>query len=64
MAPDFPPFELQQDGYTLSTDRARLDVGAIYAFLTNDSYWAQHISPGQLARALSRSLPIGVYASD
>ena len=64
MAPDFPPFEQQRDGYTLSTDRARLNVGAIYAFLTKDSYWAQHISPGQLARALCGSLPIGVYASD
>jgi GNAT superfamily N-acetyltransferase len=64
MAPDFPPFEQQRDGYTLSTDRLRLDVGAIYGFLTKDSYWAQHISPGQLARALLGSLPIGVYASD
>lgn len=64
MAPDILPFEQQRDGYTLSTDRARLDVGAIHGFLANDSYWARDIDPALLGRALSGSLPIGVYAPD
>ena len=64
MAPDIPPFERQRDGYTLSTDRARLDVGAIHGFLANDSYWARNIDHAQLHRALSGSLPIGVYGPD
>ena len=44
----------------VSTERARLDVGAIHAFLTR-SYWAAGISRERVARSLERSLCFGLY---
>lgn len=64
MQEDFAPFEQDRDGYSLSTDRARLDIAVIHAFFRNESYWALNITLPQLDRALARSLVIGVYAPD
>ena len=36
------PIEHHRDGFTVSTDPARLDVDAIHAFLTM-AYWAEGI---------------------
>ena len=53
------PPEWQHDGFTLSTDPARLDVSAIHAFLSA-SYWAKGIPRDVLeefrGRGLSRFL--------
>ncbi|WP_431324073.1 GNAT family N-acetyltransferase [Rhizobium sp. YTU87027] len=57
-------FEARFADYVLSTDRGRLDVAAIHAFLANDSYWAQGLTLEQLQRALDHSLVIGIYAPD
>ena len=46
--------------YTLSTERARLDVEMIHGFLSN-SYWAQGISRALVERSLEHSLSFGVY---
>lgn len=64
MPEDFAPFELEKDGYVLSTDRSRLDVAAIHAFFRDESYWAKEITMEQLDRALGRSLAVGVYGPD
>lgn len=64
MPEDFAPFERQQDGYTLSTDRSRLDAAAIHAFFREQSYWARDMTRPQLDRALAFSLVVGIYAPD
>jgi GNAT superfamily N-acetyltransferase len=64
MLRDLPVFERHNDGYTLSTDRARLDPAAIHAFLRHESYWARGIALPQFERALAGSLPIGIFAPD
>ncbi len=46
--------------YTISTERALLDVDVIHAFL-HTSYWAQGISRALVERSLEHSLPFGVY---
>lgn len=48
------------DGYTLTTDRTRLDPPAILRFLTQDSYWASDMTLPRLERALAGSLPMVV----
>jgi len=53
----------QRDGYTISTDPARLDVDAIHAYLTT-SYWATGISRATVARSLRYSAGYGLYAPD
>ncbi|MEO5823176.1 MAG: GNAT family N-acetyltransferase [Vicinamibacteraceae bacterium] len=53
----------QRDGYTASSDPARLDVDAIHTFLTA-CYWSTGIPRETVARALAHSLGFGLYAPD
>jgi GNAT superfamily N-acetyltransferase len=64
MITDPPPQEWHRDGYCLSTDRGRLDIGRIHAFLANESYWAKGLKRETLERALQGSLPMAIYAPD
>jgi GNAT superfamily N-acetyltransferase len=52
--------EHRRDGFTVSTDPGRLDLGAIHAFLTT-SYWAEGISRELVEQALRSSLGFGLY---
>lgn len=52
--------EWQQDGFTVSTDPARLDVAAIHRYLAG-SYWAAGIPHAVVERSLQHSLCFGVY---
>ena len=56
-----PIFESQQDSYTISTDKARLDVRAIHDFLANRSYWARGIPLPLVEKSIENSLCFGVY---
>ncbi len=47
-------------GYEISTDPARLDAGAIHAYLSR-SYWAQGIPLEVVERSLAGSLCFGLY---
>ncbi len=47
--------------YTISTDKARLDVGLIHGFLSRSSYWAQGRPLEQVRTSLENSLCFGVY---
>ena len=52
--------EAFRDGYTVSTDPARLDVAAVHAFLTR-SYWSPGIAAATVQRAMRGSLCFGLY---
>ncbi len=54
----------QRDGYTISTDVARLDVALIHDFLSNRSYWAQGRPRQVVEDAIAHSLCFGVYEGD
>jgi GNAT superfamily N-acetyltransferase len=56
-----PPVESSRDGFTISTDPARLELSAIHAYLTR-SYWAEGIPRDLVARSLAGSLCFGLYA--
>jgi GNAT superfamily N-acetyltransferase len=45
----------------ISTDRARLDIPMIHAFLANDSYWVKGISRSSVEKSIEHSLCFGVY---
>jgi GNAT superfamily N-acetyltransferase len=51
-------------GYTISTDPALLDVSTIHRWLSEESYWAQHIPRATVERAIANSLNFGLYAPD
>lgn len=54
-------YHLQRDGYELSTDRARLNIDLVHAFLSRESYWARGRSRDTVARSMQNSLCFGVY---
>ncbi|HEY6940973.1 GNAT family N-acetyltransferase [Dokdonella sp.] len=49
------------DGVLFSTDRARLDIDAIHAFLAGESYWVPGIHRELVERSIERSLCFGAY---
>jgi GNAT superfamily N-acetyltransferase len=57
-------YEATRDGFTISTDRARLDMALVHRELSTKSYWAEGRSFEQIARAFAHSLPFGLYAPD
>jgi GNAT superfamily N-acetyltransferase len=46
--------------YTISTDRTRLDLDVIHAFLVG-SYWAEGRTRERVAQSIAHSLPFGLY---
>jgi GNAT superfamily N-acetyltransferase len=56
--------EWQDDsGYVVSTDPARIDRAAVWAFLRT-SYWASGVSLATVETAIENSMPFGLYAPD
>jgi GNAT superfamily N-acetyltransferase len=47
--------------YLISSDPARLDLDAIYAYLSGESYWARGRPRDQIVRGIENSVPFGVY---
>lgn len=54
------------DGYSLSTDRARIDIDidVVARFLAEEAYWSGDLPRPVLERALAGSLPMGIFAPD
>lgn len=56
--------EWHHDGYTISTERGRLDLGVVHRFISEESYWGQGRSLEVVRRAVENSFPFGVYHGD
>jgi GNAT superfamily N-acetyltransferase len=48
----------------ISTDRGRLDVAMIHAFLAQDSYWVAGISRANVEKSIRHSLCFGAYTAE
>lgn len=55
------PVDPQRDPLTISTDKARLDVELIHAFLSQHAYWALGRPREVVQRSIENSLCFGVY---
>ncbi len=53
--------EIEKDGYTISTDAAKLDLAVIHQYLSHDSYWAQNIPLEVVERSIANSFCFGLY---
>jgi GNAT superfamily N-acetyltransferase len=53
--------EFHHDGFTISTDPARLDLAVIHDYLTNHSYWVPGIPFSHVEQAARHSLNFGMY---
>ncbi len=52
--------ELTKGRYSITTDRDRLDLDAIHAFISR-SFWAEGIPKETMARAIANSLCFGLF---
>jgi GNAT superfamily N-acetyltransferase len=55
--------EWKKDGFTVSTDRQKLDRDAIHRFLAG-SYWARGIPRDVVDRSIENSVCFGLYAEE
>jgi GNAT superfamily N-acetyltransferase len=58
---DHPIIEAQRKGYAISTNKARMDISAIHAYLTS-SYWSPGIPRAVVERAIAGSLCFGLFS--
>ena len=57
-------FEARKDGYLISTDTVKLDIGVIHDYLCNHSYWAAGISFDIVKKSIENSVNFGLYEKD
>ena len=50
--------------FEISTDRDRIDLGVVHAFLSGASYWARARSREVVAACIANSLCFGAYRSE
>ena len=53
--------ETHKKGYTISTDKDKLDILSIYKFLSNETDWAKGIPMNTLKTSIENSLNFGLY---
>ena len=56
--------ETHRNGYTISTDKNKLDVLSIHKFLSNETDWANGIPIDTLKTSIENSLNFGVYCKN
>ena len=49
------------EGFSITTDRARLDVDAIFDYLSKHAYWAEGRSRETVERSIAGSLCFGLF---
>jgi GNAT superfamily N-acetyltransferase len=52
------------DGYELSDEAARFDIGRAHVWISRLSYWAEHMPRATFEKAVAGSLVVGAYAPD
>lgn len=53
--------EKKINSYLFSTDKSKLQIDRIHKYLSQESYWAQHIPKEIILQAIQGSLCFGVY---
>ena len=52
------------NGYTISTDKSKLDITAIHDYICNRSYWGQGRTIEAVQKSIDNSICFGVYDED
>lgn len=55
---------IHKNQFTISTDKAKLDINAIHEFLSTKAYWCLNIPKATVEKAIANSLCFGVYEGD
>lgn len=54
-------YEVTKDGYTVSTDRSKINVAEVHQYLSKESYWAENIPFETVKRSIENSLCFALY---
>ena len=54
-------YQREEGDLVFSTDRTRLDVDMIHAFLSRESYWVPNVHRHHVETAIAHSLCFGIY---
>lgn len=57
-------FTEQKNGFTISTDKTKLDINTIHDYLSNHSYWSGGIPLDTVKRSIENSVCFGLYEDD
>jgi GNAT superfamily N-acetyltransferase len=60
LGPGDAPIEVARGEYVVSTDRSRIDVAAVHAFLSR-SYWSPGIPEDVVRRGIAGAICFGIY---
>ncbi len=53
--------EIEENGYIFSDDPRLIDLHAVHAFLSEESYWAKNIPFAKVENAIRHSVCFGIY---
>lgn len=53
--------DILYNGYTISTDKSKLDVNYIHRYLSDASYWAKNIPVDVLRTSIDNAFCVGAY---
>ncbi|PPK98330.1 acetyltransferase (GNAT) family protein [Kineococcus xinjiangensis] len=56
--------QARRDGYEITTDAARVDLGRVHRWLSEESYWATGRPVDVVERSIAGSTPYSVFAGD
>ncbi len=54
-------YEVEKDGYLVSTDASKISVDVVHQYLSQESYWAQNIPYETVQQSIENSLCFGLY---
>lgn len=56
-----PLYEMHHNGYLISTNKHLLNIPLIHQYLSEESYWAQHIPLATVVTSINHSVCFGLY---
>jgi len=57
-------FNVTKNGFVISTDKLKLDVGTIHRYLCEESYWAKNIPKEVVEKSIAGSVCFGMYCRE
>lgn len=56
--------KIAENRYIVSTEKTRINIPIVHAYLANESYWVKNIPYETVEKAISNSICFGVYQGD
>lgn len=57
-------YEIEKNGYAISTDPSKIDAVMVHNYLSEDSYWAKGITFEKVKKSIDNPMCFGLYQQD